>query len=291
MRLLSFLLFVIGAAAIGFGSWQMFGETGDKSTDPGSGMAEPIVEAVVQMPAPEPIVVEAVPEAGAETGDESDMTAILETPLPELPVRSEGLDVAGETAEGGERAVTIAAMPAPRAPVEEAVDSVVSRLKEVPIAYETPEKARMGQVFNVTLAIDRTGDDTASDSLPGRETVVEATARVSERVSAKLSGSGFEIEALSPDPQTLSPLETNTWRWEVKAVDAGSLDLNMEVYALLEGEALPIRTYRNTVTVEVSNIQRVIQIASSANPLFVLLGGIGSLLAGFAGLARLFRPA
>lgn len=170
-----------------------------------------------------------------------------------------------------------------------AARGLIDQLQEVPIAYEAPSDARMGEKLDITLAVDATGAASAIDALPGRGTITEDSARVSDRIMARLTGSGFEIEMTSPETQTLSPLETNTWRWEVSAQKAGDQDLTLEIFALIEGEALPVRTFRDTVTVEVSAVQQVIQLAASANPLFVILGGLGSLIAGFAGLARLFK--
>jgi hypothetical protein len=51
---------------------------------------------------------------------------------------------------------------------------------------------------------------------------------------------------------------------------------------------VPLRTFRDTVTVEVSGINRAIAFADQANPLFVLLGGLGSAVAGLIGVFRFF---
>jgi|GEM_PF-4179527 len=170
-------------------------------------------------------------------------------------------------------------------------DDIVENLEDVPIAYEAPETARLDKTFQLTLAVDATGQDAAVEALPGRGSVTEGDARVSGRILARLTGAGYEIEALGIETQTLSPLEVNTWRWAVKPIESGEQDLTVEIFALIGEEALPVRTFRNTVTVEVSAVQQVIKVAASANPLFVILGGLGSLIAGFAGLARLFRGA
>ncbi len=168
-------------------------------------------------------------------------------------------------------------------------DRIVSQLRSVPIAFETPANARLGRVFDVTLAIDATGAVSAAGALPGRGDVTEGEAKVSDRVMANLVGSGFDIIPRSPERQTLSPLEANTWRWEVTALDSGTQDLEMVVYALVNDDTLPVRTYTNTVQVEVSAVQQVITAAREANPVFMILGGLGSLLAGFFGMAKFIR--
>lgn len=166
---------------------------------------------------------------------------------------------------------------------------LAERLRRVPIAHETPTQAAFGRPFSVTLAIDATGGDSAADALPGRENVTEGEAQVSDEVKVSLVGSAFEIEALSPDVQRLSPLTENTWRWRVTPVETGPQDLVIEVYAFIDGRLLPVRTFRDEVTVEVSTLRQAVSFAQDANPLFMVLGGIGSVVGGLFGAARFFR--
>ncbi|MAN46299.1 MAG: hypothetical protein CMF04_08880 [Hyphomonas sp.] len=161
-------------------------------------------------------------------------------------------------------------------------------LKTVPVAHETPSTAEYKRAFDVTLAIDSTGDDSAADALPGRGNIIEGEAKVSDRVEARLSGANFEIVPMSPDVQSLSPLTENVWRWSVTPLSAGSHDLVFEIYAIDEDTVTPLRTFRDTVTVQVSGLNRAIAFADQANPLFVLLGGLGSAIAGLIGVIRFF---
>ncbi|MEQ9507192.1 MAG: hypothetical protein RLO80_13085 [Hyphomonas sp.] len=161
-------------------------------------------------------------------------------------------------------------------------------LKTVPVAHETPPTAEYKRAFNVTFAIDATGDTTAADALPGRGVVEEGEAKVSERVEVRLSGAGFDIAQTSPPTQLLSPLTENTWRWSVTPLNAGDHDLTFEIFAIDSDSVTPLRTYRDTVTVKVSGLNRAIAFADQANPLFVLLGGLGSAIAGLFGAIRFF---
>ncbi len=52
---------------------------------------------------------------------------------------------------------------------------------------------------------------------------------------------------------------------------------------------MPLRTFHNTVTVQVTGINRAIAFADQANPLAVFLGGIGSVLAGLFGAIKFVR--
>ncbi len=164
--------------------------------------------------------------------------------------------------------------------------SLQNRLRTVPVAHETPANATYRRSFEVTFAIDATGDTSAADALPGRGVQETGEARVSDRAEVRLSGAGFEIAPASPPVQLLSPLTENTWRWRVTPVEAGEQDLVFEVFALVGQDILPVRTYRDTVTVRVSGLGQAIALADEANPIVVLLGGIGSILAGLIGAAR-----
>lgn len=150
------------------------------------------------------------------------------------------------------------------------------------------KSSKLDVAFNVTFAIDATGDTTAADALPGRGVVEEGEAKVSERVEVRLSGAGFDIAQTSPPIQLLSPLTENTWRWSVTPLNAGDHDLTFEIFAIDSDSVTPLRTYRDTVTVKVSGLNRAIAFADQANQLFVLLGGLGSAIAGLFGAIRFF---
>lgn len=170
-----------------------------------------------------------------------------------------------------------------------ASDDLLSSLQAVPIAHETPSAAKFGRAFEVTVAIDGTGGDSAADALPGHGNIVEGEARVSADVRATLSGENFEIEAVTPLIQTVSPLTENIWRWKVTPLETGAQDLIIELFALDGNRAMPVRTFRDRVEVQVSTVGQAIAVANSLSPLAVVIGGIGSLLAGLLGVFRFFR--
>ncbi|MDG1826414.1 MAG: hypothetical protein P8H62_09125 [Henriciella sp.] len=173
--------------------------------------------------------------------------------------------------------------------VATATGDVMETLRSVPIAHETPSKAKFGRPFEVTVAVDGTGDDTAADALPGRGNIVEGVAQISASVQATLSGEMFDIEPITPTVQRISPLTENVWRWKVTPTQTGSQDLVIELFALAGQEALPVRTFRDRVEVQVSRVGQAIAIANSVSPVAMVLGGFGSLLAGLFGVARFFR--
>lgn len=246
-------------------------------------------EAPINEVAPPPEAsAKSVPEAAAETGEagepaisEEESQFSFQTEMEPSPMaRSAAPDVS----DNFEAMPEISAMsaPAPAGP------SFEDTLRTVPVAHETPRSAEYKRAFDVTFAIDATGDTTAADALPGRGVIEESEAKVSERVEVRVSGAAFNIVAASPPVQTLSPMTENTWRWSVTPLTAGDHDLVFEVFAIDSDAVTPLRTFQDTVTVKVSGLNRAIAFADQANPLFVLLGGLGSALAGLFAAFRFF---
>lgn len=195
----------------------------------------------------------------------------------------------GSSASGAsDEAFSPQMMPAARSAQADA-GGVADTMREVPIAYAAPQSAQFARPFDVSIAIDATGDDTAADALPSGSEITEDTALVTERLRASISGSAFNIEALSPEIQRLSSTTENVWRWRVTPREAGEQELAVELFGFDGEDALPIRTYRDTVAVEVTRVGQAIAIAEDANPIAMLLGGIGSVLAGFFGFVGFFR--
>ncbi|PKP81478.1 MAG: hypothetical protein CVT79_10350 [Alphaproteobacteria bacterium HGW-Alphaproteobacteria-18] len=296
MRFISILLVIAGLLAAGIGGAALMDSHLPKAEAPAMAPAPPPppmpspVEEAEAPPAPERV---GEPEVATESAPLSDddfnfQPMVEAAPAPgaeeEAPAARAMRSAPPMGEEHTPEAVDIDAPNVTTAVSESFIDS----LKTVPVAHETPRSAEYKRAFDVTFAIDATGDDTAADALPGRGMIEEGTARVSDRVEVRLSGAAFTIVPTSPPIQALSPLTENTWRWSVTALSAGDHDLTFEIFAIDSGEVVPLRTYRDTVTVNVSGLNRAIAFADQANPLFVLLGGLGSLLAGLFGIARFF---
>ncbi|MBA4227909.1 MAG: hypothetical protein C0456_14905 [Hyphomonas sp.] len=297
MRLISILLVIAGLAAAGLGGAALMERYFPKD-EPLATVAPPPppppapAQSDIPMdpPPPEPEA-EAESEASVESAPVMDDEFNFQPMVEEAPADAAPMARAmrAEPSAGEE-----AAAPAPPEAVDiddpnvtaAVSDSFIDTLKTVPVAHETPASAEYKRAFDVTFAIDATGGESAADALPGRGVIEEGTARVSDRVEVRLSGAAFTIVPASPPVQSLSPLTENTWRWSVTALSAGDHDLTFEIFAVDANEVVPLRTYRDTVTVKVSGLNRAIAFADQANPLFVLLGGLGSILAGVIGVAR-----
>jgi len=324
MRLLSILLLLAGLVVAGYGGAQWL-EDQHRAQEPAEVAiaGAPAAKAAMEEadPAPAPAVAdeatedagmmmeeEALPEIGDSAAAAAEEEVFAETasapmarslPAPSLDDEpmfgpegapaapmSRSLGADEDAVAGIEVAPDVMAAAPPEADPAEAF---LSTLKTVPVAHETPATAEYKRPFEAVLAIDATGDDTAVDALPGRGNIEEGTAKVSKKVEARLSGSGFAIKAMTPEQQTISPLTENTWRWQVTPLTAGSQELTFDIYAIDDGPAVPLRTFHNTVTVQVTGLNRAIAFADQANPLAVFLGGVGSILAGLFGAIKFVR--
>lgn len=317
LRILSILLVIAGLVVAGLGGAALLEEYAPKEVSSAAAPAPNSVEVAAAedmaietasvesapmdeaaMAEPEAATSEAAPAPpalakSAERAEESEAIAGTESAMPEADTgfmfQTQSVEDPAammpppEQRTSSEPAEVSAAVspPAPKSSFED-------RLQTVPVAHETPRSAEYKRAFDVTFAIDATGDTTAADALPGRGVIEEGEAKVSDRVEVRLSGASFNIVAASPPVQSLSPLTENTWRWSVTPMTAGEHDLVFEVFAIDSDAVTPLRTFQDTVTVNVSGINRAIAFADQANPLFVLLGGLGSAIAGLFGAIRFF---
>ncbi len=245
LRLFSFLLILVGAAALAYGGYEVMRTDSAPAT------------AAVDAP-PGSVGFES---AEIQPGGDKPVRSLPST----KPFDEDMFEVAASTSDA------------------------LSSLRTVPVAHETPSSAVFGRAFTVTLSLDATGDDSATDSLPGTGNIVEGEAQVSQTVQALVSGESFEVEAITPITQRVSPLTENVWRWTVTPRAVGDQELVIEMFALLDDEALPLRAFRDTVQVDVSRIGQAVAIAKSISPITVVAGGIGSMLAGLFGFVGFFR--
>ena len=298
-RLFFGLLLLAGLGAIGFGGLQLFAPDMLASVPGFSAEApvEPVAAPEPVVAAPEPVVAAAPPPPPPPPP-----SAIIAAPEPDaletlevvaVPRVAQAASDAPAIEDGGGEDRMVGTATAPIV----AVGSVLppeplleDTLREVPVAYETPATASYGKPFEVTFALDaRAGAETATGGLPGTGQIVEGQAKVSERVKASLVGTAFEIELQSPEVQLLGADTENRWLWLVTPKEEGDQSLYVELFALVGDDAKPVRTFNETVTVEVTQFQRVVSLATAANPLAVFLGGIGSTIGGLFGFFRFLR--
>jgi hypothetical protein len=145
-----------------------------------------------------------------------------------------------------------------------AIDRIIARLPRANAAFNAPTALALGESAVVQLRLS------AQKSI--RELKEEITAlgekeganiKVSERMEARLTGLGFEIEAVTPETQGVSGQETTEWKWEIEPTETGTQRLHLTLTALIEvdGQASPrtVRTFERMLVVDVALSTRVSQ--------------------------------
>lgn len=177
-----------------------------------------------------------------------------------------------------------------QARVEEQVAVELDAMRQYPIAYETPSVAVMGTPFNVTLAIDATGDSSAVEGLPGQEIIVESQALLSKDVEASLSGAAFEIIPTTSARQTLSPMRESVWRWSVTPLSAGDHNLFLELHALVgPDQTMLLESYSDLISVSVAPETNASNRADNIRTYVSIFGGLISILLGLIALNTHFK--
>ena len=157
-------------------------------------------------------------------------------------------------------------------------------LPTYPLAYETPTAGKINEPFQVTLAIDGTGDTTAVDALPGEEMIIENTAQLSRVVEATLSGAAFDIKLTSKDRQMLSPLRESIWRWSVTPLREGSHNLFLDVHAVLgNDESVLLDSFADQISVTVSAPKKASFLGLSPEDIRTYVGIIAGLFSAILG--------
>ena len=142
------------------------------------------------------------------------------------------------------------------------VDQIVNTLEWGNIAFNTPQKIRLKEPTIIELVLSPTQSiEELQSSLEFQEKVESAEIRISNRMEANLSGTGFKIEALIPQEQAISRSQTTRWKWEVTPTQDGSQNLSLTLSAIINvsGQDAPfvIQTFNQKIEVEVSVGQQV----------------------------------
>jgi hypothetical protein len=137
------------------------------------------------------------------------------------------------------------------------VDQALALLKSANIAFNTPEKARVGKQFGIEAKFSKhLSAKEIKNAITEPGEVQASTLRVSEHMIAILSGgSAFDISPSGPQTQWISEKEINAWSWQItpKAVGNQYLNLTFDVILIINGkeDRRTINTFKRSISVEV----------------------------------------
>ncbi|ASG21647.1 MULTISPECIES: hypothetical protein [Nitrospirillum] len=147
------------------------------------------------------------------------------------------------------------AEPAPPADLRK-VDDVLKTLAPANVAFNTPDRARLGQALVITAKIStRLPTNELQVLIEGPGSVAVGTLQVSSRMSATLSGGAFDVTPAGPQEQWMSDNQVTTWTWTVTPKVAGPqmLILSFDALISIDGQQAPrtLNTFARQVMVEV----------------------------------------
>jgi len=130
------------------------------------------------------------------------------------------------------------------------------------IAFHVPETMTLRKASEVRLVLS------AQHSIKQlKKKVTElgnvdgARIKYSNRMEARLTGTGFEIEAVTPEIQAVGGPNITEWRWEVKPTETGDQRLHLTLTAMIVVKGTdtpyPVRTFDQTLEVNVAWTTRI----------------------------------
>ena len=151
--------------------------------------------------------------------------------------------------------------------VSSRLDDALGKMANANSAFKHPDSMKLGETRPVTflLSPEQTAkeveEELRKEAGPGR--VETNRVKISDKMQARLTGDGFQIEPKSDETQLVSRLEETKWVWEVRPERAGTQYLYLSLSALVDlgdgaGERpVRIRPYPKSYAVVVPEPRRV----------------------------------
>ncbi len=142
------------------------------------------------------------------------------------------------------------------------LEKALGRLRPASVAFNTPTTLRLGESTEIQLLLSiREPLARLEKQIAEIGEIEGATVRVSDDMEARLTGPGFEIEAISDPRQLVVESETTGWKWEIEATETGRHRLHLTLTAFIEvdGErrARTVQTFERTLVIDVTWTSRI----------------------------------
>ncbi|MEM1296914.1 MAG: hypothetical protein AAGH89_16230 [Verrucomicrobiota bacterium] len=141
-------------------------------------------------------------------------------------------------------------------PVQTATDA----FEDANIAFQTPDKMRIGKAQDVELilSLKKTIEELKSEL--GKEFPTDGAAiQAAPVMEASLTGAGFEISPAGAQRQVLRQASNTNWIWSVIPRESGQQTLRLRLSAMIsiQGMAAPleVKSFEREIPVEVSLVQ------------------------------------
>jgi hypothetical protein len=100
--------------------------------------------------------------------------------------------------------------------IEVQVDKILKPLKEAKMTFDPPNVVQLGKSLPVELLVSP-----------------QTSVGIANRVEASLIGSGFVIQPIAMEIQSVSEMRQTKWQWEIVPVKTGSQSLHMVLSAVI----------------------------------------------------------
>jgi len=142
------------------------------------------------------------------------------------------------------------------------VDEALKDLEWGNIVFNAPESMRHNKTQTIELLLSHSASIEQLQAQLEEDGATDAnTVRISNRMEARLSGSGFKIEALGSEIRAVGAEGVTQWKWYVTGTAGGSQRLHLTLSAILivEGRDAPsvIRTFDREIEVEITFGERI----------------------------------
>lgn len=142
------------------------------------------------------------------------------------------------------------------------VDAIVNRLDYGTVVYNAPPAMTFGEARVIEVLLSPTQTATQlQQAMINAVDVQSATLQVANKMEAKLTGSGFDIEALSEPLQAITSSRPTQWRFKVTPVSHGPQELHLSLLAHIDihGDDAPlvVETKDAIINVNITLAQRV----------------------------------
>jgi hypothetical protein len=135
------------------------------------------------------------------------------------------------------------------------VDDLLSKMSSAPVAFNVPRAMQLEDTAEVKLILGPGHDlkDLIATLNKGAE---GADIKITDRMEAHLTGTGFQITPATPELQAVSQSDITSWQWDVKATESGHHQLHLTLNAILNVSSAPtsraMRTFDRTIDVNVT---------------------------------------
>lgn len=137
-------------------------------------------------------------------------------------------------------------------------DNILAEMELGTISYNAPDTLNMydSKKFILQLSVDTLKVHKLNKN---GNIIVESNIQVSDQMKVILSGNGFQINALTPEVQSISRSHLTEWQWVISPIDYGSQHLYLSIIAIFELDGQErermVQSYDKKLEVEVTWLQ------------------------------------